>query len=73
MRHELRLHHPTRFVLATSPCPENSVYLVEEDDGWLEFAREAEDGGDEFVAIAVPFFRQGGDVEVDEAGAAFFC
>ena len=31
---------------------------------------EREDGADQLIRIPVPFFRQGGDVEVDEAGPA---
>ncbi|KAK0944794.1 hypothetical protein LTS01_026076, partial [Friedmanniomyces endolithicus] len=71
MRHELRLHHPARLVLATPPLAQHSVDFVNEDDTRLQLPREGEHGGDEFIAVAVPFLRERGDVQIDEAGAAF--
>ena len=67
----LGFDHAAGFVLAAAALAENGVNFVDEDDAGLEFAGETEDGVDELVGVAVPFLRQGRDVEVDEAGAAF--
>lgn len=58
----LCFNHSTGFMFTTSPCTEHSVNLVDEDDTGLQFSGEREHGVDEFVRIAVPFFREGGDV-----------
>ena len=58
-------------MLSRAAGAEDGVDLVDEDDGGLEFAGEGEYRVDEFVAVAEPFFGQGGDVQVDEAGAGF--
>ena len=56
-------------MLAAPPRSEHRINLVDEDDTGLEFPREREDRVDDLVGVAVPFFGQGGDVEVYEGGA----
>lgn len=56
-------------MLSASALSQHGVNLVDEDDAGLQLPGEAEDGIDQLVAVAVPLFRQGGDVQVDEAGA----
>jgi hypothetical protein len=56
-------------VFAAAALAEDGVDLVDEDDGGLELAGEAEDGADELIRVAVPLLRYGADVQVYEAGA----
>jgi hypothetical protein len=67
--HELGLDHAACFVLARSALSQDGVNLVDEDNARLQLPCQAEDGVDELVGVAVPLLRQGGDVQIDEAGA----
>ena len=58
-------------MLAAPPRSEHGVDLIDEDNAGLEFPREREDRIDDLVGVAVPFFGQGGDVEVYEGGTGF--
>ena len=71
MRHELGLHHGARLVIRAAPAPQDGIDLVDEHDRGLQLLGEGEDGGDELVAVAVPFLGEGADVQVDEASAGF--
>ena len=66
----LGFDHPTGFMFFASSGAEDGIDLVDEHDTRLKFPSEREDGADKLIRIAVPFLRQGGDVEVDEAGPA---
>ena len=72
VRHELGLHHGASLVVRAAARPKNRVDFVDEDNGGLELARERENGGHEFIRVAIPLLRESADVEVDEAGAGLF-
>lgn len=43
--------------------------LIDEDDGWLQFDGQGEDGGSQLLGFAVPLVRQRGGLQVDETEA----
>lgn len=69
----LGLHHAARLMFTAPSLAQHSVDLVDKDNTRLQLPRQTEDSVDQLVAVAIPLLGEGGDVQVDEAGARLVC